>query len=139
MKAPVDFSNERELLGAFVWVTRAGAGMPFGSVPIGWYQQHQTAALDTLYREACRVLWPDLRLGDEPCPMARAEFRETHGGIEAPRFKFSWKRSKHEFSRQFPHCNRIWVKALNGPNAGQMRELGSAGDFYEKADRLARV
>lgn len=30
----------------FPWLTRARMGRRFGSVPIGWYQQHQCAALN---------------------------------------------------------------------------------------------
>ena len=32
----------------FPWLTRTGMGRKFGSMPIGWYQMHQCAALDVL-------------------------------------------------------------------------------------------
>lgn len=32
----------------FPWLTRTGMGRHFGSVPIGWYQQHQMCALRTI-------------------------------------------------------------------------------------------
>ena len=33
---------------AFRWLTRIGAGRHFPGMPIGWYQQHQCAALEIL-------------------------------------------------------------------------------------------
>lgn len=50
MKIPVDYSNESSLRAAFSWITRTGAGVKFGSRPIGWYQEHQVNALDELTR-----------------------------------------------------------------------------------------
>lgn len=36
------------LASVFSWLTRVGAGPHFGSRPVGWYQQHQVAAIDAL-------------------------------------------------------------------------------------------
>jgi len=43
-------------LRAFQWLTRNGMGRRFPGMPIGWYQQHQCAALEYIekrYREVC--------------------------------------------------------------------------------------
>lgn len=40
------------LARAFAWLTRAGIGRAFGSLPIGWYQMHQCAGLDVLKERA---------------------------------------------------------------------------------------
>lgn len=37
---------------AFAWLTRAGIGRAFGSLPIGWYQMHQCAGLDVIQERA---------------------------------------------------------------------------------------
>lgn len=39
---------EDQLTKAFSWMTRVGAGRHFPGIPIGWYQQHQVAAIDEL-------------------------------------------------------------------------------------------
>jgi hypothetical protein len=39
---------------AFMWLTRIGAGPAFGSLPIGWYQQHQVAAIEVIEQAAKR-------------------------------------------------------------------------------------
>lgn len=39
----------------FAWLTRNGMGVRFGSRPIGWYQQHQCAALDYIATLCKRV------------------------------------------------------------------------------------
>lgn len=41
-------SSDAYLKRAFTWLTRTGAGRKFGSLPIGWYQMHQMAALNIL-------------------------------------------------------------------------------------------
>jgi hypothetical protein len=45
------WQDESALRRAFAWLTRTGAGrrMP---MPIGWYQQHQVAAIDALLARA---------------------------------------------------------------------------------------
>lgn len=45
-------NSDENLRKAFAWITRTGAGRRFGSVPIGWYQQHQIAAIDALLDSA---------------------------------------------------------------------------------------
>lgn len=50
MKFPLNYSDENELRAAFSWLTRTGAGVKFGSRPIGWYQMHQMNALGELER-----------------------------------------------------------------------------------------
>lgn len=54
LRNPVDLESleELELQKTFQWLTRTGAGRHFGSVPIGWYQQHQMAAIDVLVERA---------------------------------------------------------------------------------------
>lgn len=49
-----DGESEWALRKAFNWLTRTGAGRRFGSMPIGWYQQHQIAALDVLHDAATK-------------------------------------------------------------------------------------
>lgn len=46
MDFPINYSDEDQLRRAFSWLTRIGAGVKFGSRPIGWYQVHQCYALD---------------------------------------------------------------------------------------------
>jgi len=48
MKLPVNFQDDRKIRAAFSWLTRIGAGPAFGSRPIGWYQNHQVAAIEIL-------------------------------------------------------------------------------------------
>jgi hypothetical protein len=42
------FTDENALRAMFSWLSRIGAGRKFGSLPIGWYQMHQCAAIDYL-------------------------------------------------------------------------------------------
>lgn len=44
--------QEEALRKAFAWLTRTGAGRRFPGMPIGWYQQHQVAAIDALVARA---------------------------------------------------------------------------------------
>lgn len=44
------WSDENKLLSTFQWLTRNGMGRHFGNMPIGWYQQHQTKAIDFILR-----------------------------------------------------------------------------------------
>jgi hypothetical protein len=53
---PLDYTDEQKLRSAFSWLTRAGIGRYAGSIPIGWYQAHQCAALDVL-EERARAAW----------------------------------------------------------------------------------
>lgn len=50
MRVPVNYADESKLRAAFSWITRTGAGVKFGSRPIGWYQMHQMNALGELER-----------------------------------------------------------------------------------------
>jgi len=43
---------EDKLRKAFSWLSRIGAGPKSGSRPIGWYQQHQVAAIDVIIDRA---------------------------------------------------------------------------------------
>jgi len=52
MRFPIDWSNKQAVSRAFMTATRYGIGQQFGSLPIGWYQMHQCAALDELERRA---------------------------------------------------------------------------------------
>ncbi len=52
MQFPIDWSDERKVRSAFTWITRTGAGVRFGSRPVGWYQTHQCRALDEVERRA---------------------------------------------------------------------------------------
>lgn len=45
------YSCDADLRRAFSWLARVGIGRRFGSLPIGWYQMHQCAALDILEGE----------------------------------------------------------------------------------------
>jgi hypothetical protein len=42
------FDNDSKLRRVFTWLTKIGAAPAFGSRPIGWYQQHQCAAIEYL-------------------------------------------------------------------------------------------
>lgn len=42
------WSDDNKLRAVFSWLTRIGAAPAFGSRPIGWYQQHQCAAIEYL-------------------------------------------------------------------------------------------
>ncbi len=47
-------ASEDALAAAFRWLARVGVGVHFGSRPIGWYQQHQVAAIEAI-EEAARA------------------------------------------------------------------------------------
>lgn len=67
-----DQYSEAALRNAFSWLTRTGAGrrMP---MPIGWYQSHQIAALETIQKAAgVRGLAPD--------PRDESWYFRLHGG-----------------------------------------------------------
>jgi len=51
MKFPIDWTSEHDVKNAFVYATRTGIGRMM-SMPIGWYQIHQCAALDELEKRA---------------------------------------------------------------------------------------
>lgn len=40
--------DDNKLRAVFSWLTRIGAAPALGSRPIGWYQQHQCAAIEYL-------------------------------------------------------------------------------------------
>lgn len=42
------WTDDNKLRRVFAWLTRIGASPKFGSRPIGWYQQHQCAAIEYL-------------------------------------------------------------------------------------------
>jgi len=48
MNINFDVSNERKLQAFFIWITRTGMGVRFGSRPIAWYQMHQMTVLEIL-------------------------------------------------------------------------------------------
>ncbi len=48
MKLKDCFLDDNKLRQVFSWLTRIGAAPKFGSRPIGWYQQHQCAAIEYL-------------------------------------------------------------------------------------------
>lgn len=45
---PEIWSDDNKLRNVFSWLTRIGAAHKFGSLPIGWYQQHQCNAIEYL-------------------------------------------------------------------------------------------
>lgn len=53
-----NFNLNCELGRAFVWLTRNGIGRKFGTLPIGWYQLHQCAALDYLAEQLASAQLP---------------------------------------------------------------------------------
>lgn len=40
--------RDEDLRRAFAWLARTGVGVRFGSRPVGWYQQHNMAAIDAI-------------------------------------------------------------------------------------------
>jgi hypothetical protein len=48
MKLEKAFNDDKKLRAIFSWLTRIGAAHKFGSLPIGWYQQHQCACIEYL-------------------------------------------------------------------------------------------
>lgn len=46
--------EDQDIKRAFTWLARTGIGVRFGSRPIGWYQQHNMAALDAIEAAAKR-------------------------------------------------------------------------------------
>lgn len=46
--------NDDNLSRCFNWLTRIGASYKFGSLPIGWYQNHQCAAIKYLEDNTCK-------------------------------------------------------------------------------------
>ena len=79
------WGNETKLRNAFSWLTRIGAGRKFGSLPIGWYQQHQCACLDILKAEIQKRELPDCIAGD----IGKVSLRCKFGNIQA-RCKSGW-------------------------------------------------
>lgn len=89
MKLPVDFRNDQKVRAAFAWLTRIGASPHFGSRPIGWYQQHQVAAIEILEKSGAEEVklskgmirgrvqkhWIDLGTPDELYRLADKETR----------------------------------------------------------------
>ncbi len=76
-------SHDRPLARAFAWLTRAGIGRKFGSLPIGWYQMHQCAGLDVV-KERAQKLFPGF---------TAFEIRATARGIEGkPLGMRGWQR-----------------------------------------------
>lgn len=53
MKLP-NWKDDTSIRHAFSWLTRYGMGRKFGTVPVGWYQAHQCAALEVI-EEAARA------------------------------------------------------------------------------------
>lgn len=41
-------TEDRQIERLFAWLTRNGIGRKFGSLPIGWYQAHQIAAINII-------------------------------------------------------------------------------------------
>jgi hypothetical protein len=52
MRVPFDFKVDSKLHATFSWLTAQGMGRYFGSMPIGWYQAHQCAAMDVIEEAA---------------------------------------------------------------------------------------
>jgi len=80
-------NDKDRLLKAFKWLTRTGAGRYFPGTPIGWYQNHQIAAIDAL--------------------IARAKAQ----GISNPIF---FRVSKRIYQAQYPETNK-WISLELSP------------------------
>lgn len=66
-------ADDPYLRAAFSWLTRIGAGRKFGSLPIGWYQNHQMHALSVLEK---------IEDGDYPVRMKKGMIqRKTKEGL----------------------------------------------------------
>lgn len=52
MEFPIEWRDESKVRAAFGWITKTGAGVRFGTLPIARYQIHQCRALDEVERRA---------------------------------------------------------------------------------------